>query len=70
MVLCYTSLYVGDLYIFFGFVFNNRWGASASDNKFEFALVLFCGLIVFNFFSEVVTKSPTLMISNTNLVKK
>ncbi|MEK4519884.1 ABC transporter permease [Paenibacillus sp. FSL H8-0122] len=66
-----TPLFMLAIYTyFFGFVFNNRWGASASDNKFEFALVLFCGLIVFNFFSEVVTKSPTLMISNTNLVKK
>ncbi|OAB37727.1 sugar ABC transporter permease [Paenibacillus macquariensis subsp. defensor] len=64
--LCMLAIYT----FFFGFVFNNRWGASASDNKFEFALVLFCGLIVFNFVSEVLTKSPNLMISNTNLVKK
>lgn len=66
-----TPLFMLAIYTyFFGFVFNNRWGESASDNKFEFALILFCGLIVFNFFSEVVTKSPTLMINNTNLVKK
>ncbi|MGG3309168.1 ABC transporter permease [Paenibacillus lautus] len=66
-----TPLFMLAIYTyFFGFVFNNRWGESASDNKFEFALILFCGLIVFNFFSEVVTKSPTLMINNTNLVKR
>lgn len=66
-----TPLVMLSIYtFFFGFVFNNRWGGTVSDNKFEFAMVLFCGLIVFNFFSEVLTKSPTLIISNTNLVKK
>lgn len=66
-----TPLFMLAIYtFFFGFVFSNRWGASGSDNKFEFALVLFCGLIVFNFLSEVLTKSPSLIISNTNLVKK
>ncbi len=66
-----TPLFMLAIYTyFFGFVFNNRWGGSGTDNKFEFALLLFCGLIIFNFFSEVVTKSPQLLISNTNLVKK
>lgn len=66
-----TPLFMLIIYTyFFGFVFNNKWGETLNDNKFEFALVLFCGLLIFNFFSETITKSPSLMISNTNLVKK
>ncbi|MET3939709.1 lipopolysaccharide transport system permease protein [Paenibacillus sp. PvP094] len=67
----FTPLFMLIIYTyFFGFVFNNKWGGALSDNKYEFALVLFCGLLVFNFFSEIITKSPSLMVGNTNLVKK
>jgi lipopolysaccharide transport system permease protein len=54
---------------FFGFVMKARW-AGGSDNKVEFALLLFCGLIVFGIFSEVLTRSPSLIITNSNYVKK
>lgn len=36
----------------------------------EFALILFAGLIVFNLFSECVTRAPTLIITNVNYVKR
>ncbi|MCR8844848.1 ABC transporter permease [Paenibacillus sp. SC116] len=66
-----TPLFMLMIYTyFFGFVFKTKWGASDSSSNLEFALILFCGLIVFNFFSEVVTKSPLLIVNNTNLVKK
>jgi len=53
----------------FSVIFKARWGIG-SDSKVEFALVLFVGLIVFNFFSECVTKAPSLIVGNANYVKK
>jgi len=54
----------------FSVVFNARWGAGTSDSKTEFALILFVGMIVFGLFSEVINRSPMLIISNANYVKK
>lgn len=53
----------------FGMIFKARWNPN-SDSKTEFALVLFAGLLVFNLFSECITKAPTLILSNVNYVKK
>lgn len=53
----------------FGFVFKARWGQGDTD-KYEFALVLFTGLIVFNLFSECISRAPGLILSNVNYVKK
>ena len=53
----------------FSVIFKARWNPGSSS-KTEFALVLFAGLIVFNLFSECITKAPTLILSNTNYVKK
>lgn len=53
----------------FSVVFKARWNAG-SDSRTEFALVLFAGLMVFNLFSECVTRAPSLILSNTNYVKK
>lgn len=53
----------------FSVVFKARWGAGG-DNKFEFALILFAGLIVFNIFAECVNRAPALILDNVNYVKK
>lgn len=53
----------------FSVVFKARW-AGGSDSKTEFALVLFAGLMVFGLFSECVNRSPSLVVSNVNYVKK
>ena len=53
----------------FSVVFKARWG-SGSDSKVEFALLLFAGLLIFNLFSECLNKSPGLIVSNANFVKK
>lgn len=53
----------------FGFVFKARWGQENTD-KYEFALVLFTGLIVFNLFSECISRAPGLILGNVNYVKK
>lgn len=53
----------------FSVVFNARWSGGVGS-KTEFALVLFAGLLVFNFFSECINRAPLLIISNVNYVKK
>lgn len=53
----------------FSVVFKARWH-SGGDSKTEFALLLFAGLLVFNLFSECITRAPTLISGNVNYVKK
>jgi lipopolysaccharide transport system permease protein len=65
-----TPLLMLVVYTFvFSVVFQSRWNAK-SDSKTEFALVLFAGFIVFNFFSECLNRAPSLITSNVNYVKK
>jgi len=54
---------------FFTEVFQARW-RQGSDSRGEFAIALFAGLMIHNFFSECATRSPTTMIGNVNYVKK
>ena len=51
----------------FGIVFKAKWGVETEAN---FAVILFCGLIVHSFLAEVVNLSPQLMQGNANYVKK
>lgn len=53
----------------FSIVFKTRW-AGGSDSKTEFALVLFVGLMIFNFFAECINSAPSLVLNNVNYVKK
>jgi lipopolysaccharide transport system permease protein len=53
----------------FSVVFEARWNVE-SGNHLQFALIIFSGMTIFNFFSEVITRSPSLIVSNTNYVKK
>lgn len=60
---------------FFSVVFQSRWsgagtGVAAGGSQFEFAVVLYAGLLVFNLFSECIARAPSLILSNTNYVKK
>jgi lipopolysaccharide transport system permease protein len=61
MLLIYTFV--------FSVVFKARWSTD-SESKTEFALLLFAGLIIFNLFSECINRSPGLILSNPNYVKK
>lgn len=54
----------------FSQVFQARWGGSSAASPRLFAMNLFVGLIVFNLFSEVMVRSPGLVIANPNYVKK
>jgi lipopolysaccharide transport system permease protein len=53
----------------FGVVFQSRWG-TGGGSKAGFALTLFSGLLVFNIFADCVTRAPSLIVVNTNFVKK
>lgn len=66
----FNPLFMLAVYTFvFSVVFQARWKAG-SESKTEFALVLFIGLIVFNLFAECFNRSPGLILSNVNYVKK
>jgi lipopolysaccharide transport system permease protein len=54
----------------FSVIFKAKWGISVSESRVEFALALFCGLIVFNVFSESINRAPGLILTNQNYVKK
>lgn len=56
--------------IVFSMIFKARWGDVGEENKIQFALILFVGIIVLNFFTEVVNRAPNLILSNVNYVKK
>ena len=53
-----TPLVMLAVYTFvFGVVFKVRWGAGFGDSKAAFALIMFCGMTVFNIFAESVNGS-------------
>lgn len=53
----------------FSVVFQAKWG-NLINNKYDFAIMMFCGLTVYNFVSEVINRSITIIPSNSNYVKK
>lgn len=65
-----TPIFMLVVYTFvFSVIFKARWNAG-SNSQTEFALVLFAGLIVFNFFAECINRAPSLILSSPNYVKK
>lgn len=54
----------------FSQVFKARWGTLESRGPLGFAINLFAGLIVFNFFAECLNRAPGLILANPNYVKK
>lgn len=66
----FNPLLMLSIYTFvFGVIFKSRW-RSNDTSQTEFALILFAGLIIFNLFAECVNRSPSLILSNVNYVKK
>lgn len=61
-------LLLGGYTLVFGVLMKARWGGAGTSS--EFALVLFSGLIFYNFFGEVIAKSPALIYGNQPYVKK
>jgi len=52
----------------FSVIFKARWGVHVTN--FDFAAILFSGLIVYTLFSECVSRAPMLILENVNYVKK
>ncbi|KVT13820.1 ABC transporter permease [Burkholderia sp. MSMB1078WGS] len=67
-----TPLLMLSVYTFvFSGVFKSRWGGQTTPGSHsEFAVVLFAGMLTFNIFSECVNRAPSLVLVNTNFVKK
>ncbi len=65
-----TPILMLGIYTFvFSIVFKARWGQDTSDS-FQFAIILFVGLIFYNLLNECWSRAPTLIINNANYVKK
>lgn len=56
--------------VVFGFIFRSKLGNTPHESKLDFALALFCGLIVFDFVAECLSRAPMLVLANPNYVTK
>ena len=76
-----TPLVLLAIYTFvFSVVFAAKWKSVADGTEVaatrqvtshgDFALNLFCGMLLFNLFAEVVNRAPTMVLANPNYVKK
>ena len=66
-----TPLMLLAVYTFvFSVVFKSRWGVDIGDSKTAFALIMFCGLVVFNILSESLNSAVGVIVGNPNYVKK
>jgi lipopolysaccharide transport system permease protein len=54
----------------FGVIFERRWPGTKTNSLGEFALVLFCGLTIFNIFGESLSRAPRAILKVPNYVKK
>lgn len=64
-------LMLGVYTFVFGIVFKSRWGTDTGVNSdAAFPLIMFCGMAVFNLFSDSVNSCGFVIENNANLVKK
>ena len=65
-----TPLLMLAIYTFvFSVVFQTRWDTPV-ENRFEFAFILFAGLIVFYLFAECIGRAPGLLAENVSYIKR
>jgi lipopolysaccharide transport system permease protein len=62
-------LMLGIYTLFFSVVIKAKWGGAGFESD-SFALLLFAGLLVHTFYSEVLVGAPNLIVNNANYVKK
>lgn len=84
LALRYVGSYLGYLWTFampllmllvytfvFGIIFKARWNAlGAEETTGNFAVIMFCGMSIYNIFSEAISTSARCVVDNPNLVKK
>ncbi len=63
-------LLLGIFTVVFGVIFKGKLLEHRAEGPADFALAMFAGLIVFNFFSECITRAPNLIMQNANYVTK
>ena len=63
-------LMLGVYTLVFRFVFKLRWSGIGNESDLTFALRMYAGLAVFNFFAECVNRAPRLILDQPHLVKK
>jgi lipopolysaccharide transport system permease protein len=63
-------LMLGVYTLVFRFIFKLRWGGTGDESDLAFALRLYAGLAVFNFFAECASRAPRLILEQPQLVKK
>lgn len=58
----------------FSVIFKSRWptasGSAGAERPGQFASAMFIGIIVHGLFAEVVSRAPSLVLANTNYVKR
>lgn len=54
----------------FGSIFNSKWPGTENPGGINYAAALFSGLLLFSFFSEIVSRAPGLILENASYVKK
>lgn len=60
---------LGVYTLVFRHIFQVRWGV-VNESNLAFALRLYAGLAIFNFFAECVSRSPGMILAEPHLVKK
>ena len=66
-----TPLLLLVVYAFvFSVVFKAKWTPNSDTSQIDFALILFCGMTVFNIFGDTINRAPGLILGYPNYVKK
>lgn len=66
-----TPIVMLGVYTFvFSVIFNARWGGVDDQNRAQFAVVLYAGLLIHGLLAETLNAAPNLIAANTNYVKK
>lgn len=67
----FNPLFLLATYTFvFSVIFKARWGGDLPESKFQFAILLFVGMIVHGLFAETLNRAPGLIMGNVSYVKK
>ena len=66
-----TPLLLLSVFTFvFGEIFQARWAGSDRAGGIDFAAAMFAGYLIHLFFSDCISRAPTLILGNVNYVKK
>ncbi len=63
-------LMLGLYVLVFGYIFGGKFGVLPNETRVDYALGIFFGLTLFQFFAEVLAGSPLIIVGNPNFVKK